>query len=112
MPTTRKRDETFTVLDGHLVRAVAPARGRLYRHRCPLVTFERVAHAVDEAGGDGFTLETLVECEGLPFTPVSVALAFMKERGCVTTRYRRNHAATDCVYLDAMTEFYALAEQP
>ncbi|MCK4342677.1 MAG: hypothetical protein KAY37_13245 [Phycisphaerae bacterium] len=26
------------------------------------------------------------------------------------TRYRRNHAATDAVHLDAMTEYWALAE--
>ena len=107
---TATRDETFTVLDGHLVRTVAPARGKPYEHRCPLASFERVAHAIDEAGGDGFTLETLVEHEDLPFTQVAVALAFMKERGCVTTRYRRSYAATDCVHLDAMTELYALAE--
>ena len=30
MPATRERDETFTVLDGHLVRTVAPARGKPY----------------------------------------------------------------------------------
>ena len=107
---TATRDETFTMLDGHLVRAVAPARGKPYRHRCPLASFERVAHAIDETGGDGFTLETLVEHEDLPFTQVAVALAFMKERGCVTTRYRRSYAATDGVHLDAMTEYHALAE--
>ena len=104
------RDETFAVLDGHLVRAVAPIRGSRYEHRCPLASFEQVAHAIDEAGGDGFTLETLIEREGLPVTQVAVALAFMKERGCVATRYRRNHAASDCVHLDAMTEYHALAE--
>jgi hypothetical protein len=37
-------------------------------------------------------------------------MAFLKERGIVETRYRRNYAATDSVHLDAMTEFYALAE--
>ena len=104
------RDETFAVLDGHLVRTVTPARGKPYEHRCPLASFEKVSHAIDEAGGDGFTLETLVECEGLPFTQVAVALAFLKERGCVTTRYRRNYATADCVHLDAMTEYHALAE--
>ncbi len=83
------RTETFAVLDGHLVRTVTPARGKPYEHRCPLASFERVAHAIDEAGGDGFTLESLVEREDLRFTQVAVALAFMKERGCVTTRYRR-----------------------
>ncbi len=103
------RDETFAVLDGHLIRTVTPARGKPYEHRCPLASFEQVAHAIDEAGGDGFTLETLIEREGLPFTQVAVALAFMKERGCVEPRHRRNYAATDCVHLDAMTEFHALA---
>ena len=107
---TATRDETFTVLDGHLVRAVAPARGKPYEHRCPLTSFERVAHAIDEAGGDGSTLESLVEHEDLPFTQVAVALAFMKERGCVTKRYRRSYAATDGVHLDAMTAYHALAE--
>ena len=109
MPATRERDETFTVLDGQLVRTVAPARGKPYEHRCPLASFEQVAHAIDEAGGDGFTLETLVAHEGLPFTQVAVALAFMKERGAVETRFRRNYAANDCVHLDAMTEYHALA---
>lgn len=48
--------------------------------------------------------------EGLPFTQVAVALAFLKERGIVDTRYRRNYAATRSVHLDAMTEFYAIGE--
>ena len=110
MPATRERDETFTVLDGHLVRSVVPARGKPYEHRCPRESFEIIAHAVDEFGEVGFTLETLVEREALPFTQVAVALAFLKERGVIETRYRRNYAATDSVHLDAMTEFYALAE--
>ena len=59
---------------------------------------------------EGFTLESLVKHEDLPFTQVAVALAFLKERGIVETRYRRNYAATDGVHLDAMTEYFALAE--
>jgi hypothetical protein len=110
MPTTHERDETFEVADGHLVRKVVPARGRPYEHRCPLGPFEQIAHAADELGDVGFTLESLVEHEGLPHTQVAVALAFLKERGVIDTRYRRNYAATDSVHLDAMTEFHALAE--
>ena len=109
MTTTHERDERFEVLGGHLVRKVVPARGEPYDHRCPLASFERVAHAIDETGDDGFTLESLVEVEGLPFTQVAVALAFMKEHGCVTTRYRRTYAATNAVHLDAMTEYHALS---
>ena len=110
MTATHERNETFEVQDNHLVRNVVPRRGEPYAHRCPRTAFEQVAHAIDEAGDEAFTLESLVEREDLPFTQVAVALAFLKERGIVETRYRRNYAATDCVHLDAMTEFHALAE--
>ena len=110
MTGTSDRLDHFTVSDDHLVRSVVPARGTPYEHRCPLASVEKVSHAIDEASGDGFTLETLVAYEDLPFTRVAVALAFMKERGCGTTRNRRNYAATDCVHLGAMTEYHALAE--
>lgn len=81
-----------------------------YEHRCPRRAFEQVPLAVDEAGDATFTLELLVQREDLPLTQVAVALSFLKERGIVETRYRRNHAATQCAHLDAMTEFCALAE--
>ena len=110
MTTTRERIETFEVADGHLIRKVVPMRGEPYEHRCPKDSFEQIAHAIDEAGDAGFTLESLAEAEDLPFTRVAVALAFVKERGVVETRYRRNYAATDSVHLDAMTEYHALAE--
>ena len=110
MPATRERDETFTVLDGHLVRSVVPARGKPYEHRCPLESFETIAHAVDEFGEADCTLETLVVCEAPPSTQVAVAVAFLKERGVIETRYRRKYPATDSVHLDAMIEFHALAE--
>lgn len=98
------------VLDGHLIRKVIPRRGRPYEHRCGRDSFEQVAHAVEELGAEGFTLNTLVKREDLPFGQVAVALACMKERGIIDTRYRRNYAATGAVHLDAMTEYFALAE--
>ena len=101
--------EAFRVLDDCLMHSVTPTRGKPYIHRCSLDSFERAAHAIDEAGDDGFTLETLVAREDLPFTQVAVALALMKERGMIETRYRRNYPANDCIHLDAMTEFHALA---
>lgn len=110
MTAAHERYETFEVIDDHLVRKVVPRRGEPYEHRCQRVSFEQVAHAVDEAGDVAFTLESLVDREDLPFTQIAVALAFLKERGIVETRYRRNYAATQCAHLDAMTEFYALAE--
>jgi hypothetical protein len=110
MAATSPRAETFEVSDGHLICTVVPRRGRPYRHRCTRATFEQVAHAIDEAGERAFTLETLVQAEDLPFTQVAVALAFLKERGIVETRYRRNYGASSGVHLDAMTEFHALAD--
>ena len=105
-----QRVETFEVEDDHLIHKVVPRRGEPYQHRCSRKAFEQVAFAVDEAGDEDFALELLVQREDLPFTQVAVALAFLKERGIVETRYRRNYAATQCAHLDAMTEFYALAE--
>ncbi len=110
MTAAHERHETFEVIDDHLVRKVVPRRGGPYEHRCPRKAFEQVAHAIDELGDETFTLESLVQHEDLPFTQVAVALAFLKERGIVETRYRRNHAATQSAHLDAMTEFCALAE--
>ncbi|GIK15669.1 MAG: hypothetical protein BroJett003_24200 [Planctomycetota bacterium] len=114
MPTTRERSETFEVLDGHLIRKVLPARGQPYEHRCPRAAFEQIAHAAEELGGSGFTLEDLVAYErgagrDVTFTNVAVALAFLRERSILDARYRRNYAVTRSVHLDAMTEFHALA---
>ena len=72
-------------------------------------------HAVEELGEQGFTLESLLQYErnadrDVTFTNVAVALAFLRERGILDVRYRRNYAATQCAHLDAMTEFHALAE--
>jgi len=102
--------ESFDAFDGFLIRDVAPTRGRRYRHRCPLATFEQVAHAIDDLGTAGFTLEIIVARESLPWTRVAVALAFMRERGIIETRGRKSYAATGAVHLDAMTEYWALAE--
>ncbi len=110
MSATQERNEIFDVEDGHLIRKVVPRRGQPYEHRCSREAFEQVAFAIDEAGDEAFMLESLVVREDLPFAQAAVALAFLKERGIVETRSRRNYAATDCVHLDAMTEFCALAE--
>lgn len=109
MPATTPRAETFVVEDGHLVRKVIPRRGEPYEHRCPLASYEQIAHAIEETGEAGFTLMSLAEAEDLPSTQVAVALAFLKERSIVETRYRRNHPASSATHLDAMIEYHALA---
>jgi hypothetical protein len=109
----KERQELFNVVDDHLVRSVVPAqgRGRPYEHQCARSTYEQVAHAIDEVGVNGFTLTEIVQRENVPSAQAAVAIAFMKERGCVITRYRQNYAASDSVHLHAMTEYLALAEK-
>lgn len=110
----RKRDVRFFVQDGCLVREVTSdaADGRNYSHRCDKATFEVVAHAIAEtpADGDGTTLTILARQESLPYTQVNVTLEFLKERGIVDVRHRRCYPGTREVYLDAMVEWHALAE--
>ncbi len=115
MPRAPARSEHFSVAHGHLVRSVVPLRGDPYEHRCTRASFEAVARAAEmfglEVGDPGFTLDELATAADAPFTQAAVALAFMKERGCVATRYRRSYAASACLFEDAMTEYWALAEK-
>jgi hypothetical protein len=109
----RQRDVRFEATDGHLVRTVTFPDGRTYAHRCPLATFELVAHIVDEAPaeGDGITLEALARGHDLAFTQVNVALEFLKERGVLVTRHRRSYPASATAFEDAMCEYHALREE-
>lgn len=110
-PPPDERDETFTVEDGVLVRRVVPRKGQPYEHRCPQEAFEAIAAAAEEAAG-GFVLEDLRRTTQLPWTQVAVAVAFLKERGCVVPAGGRQHAAAStCVYEDAMIEYHALHEE-
>ena len=113
--TATDRIECFAVASDHLIRSVTPVRGTPYEHRCPRAAYEAIAQAADqfsaEYGDSGFTLEELAKAAGTPSTQAAVVLAFMKERGCVVTRYRRNYAASRCLFEDAMTEYWALAEK-
>ncbi len=117
MTSTDDRIEQFHVDGNHLVRSVVPAagRGRPYVHRCPRQAYGTIAFVADaistRADDPGFTLEELAADAGTPSTLVAVTLAFMKERGCVTTRFRRNYATSRCLYEDAMIEYHALREK-
>lgn len=106
-------DETFRVQDGYLVRAVVPARGKPYEHRCPQAAYEAVAHAADEFGQTPFTMQELAAKAGVPTTQANTALAFLKERGCVAPAFgRKSKGASTFVFEDAMIEYHALREKP
>jgi hypothetical protein len=115
MPTrSRNRIVTFDVVDDHLeMKVVFPdSPTRDYLHRCTRDIFREVAFTIEEKAAGGTTLEDLVAAMDAPFTQVNVALAFMKERGCVEVRRRRAYPASDALYEDAMIEFCYLAEAP
>lgn len=111
LPNADNRVETFAVGDGQeLVRSVVPARGDPYEHRCPLKSFEAVAHAVAEATGR-FELKALRGSANVTWTQAAVAFAFLKERGVVVPAGKRCHAAQGPMpFEDAMIEYHALAE--
>ncbi len=108
----RHRDVTFRVQDDHLEMRVIFAHqpDRNYVHRCTRDIFRKVAYAIEDHAAGGTTLEQIVHAVDAPYTQVNVALAFMKERGCVERRHRRTFPASDIVYEDAMIEFMHLAD--
>jgi len=106
------REESFSIRENILIQSVKPARGTPYDHTCDQETFENVTHAIDQLGGGSFTGEEIREELQAPFTQVAVAIAFLKERGCIVPSVRkRSVAATSDVHCDAMIEWHALREK-
>lgn len=104
-------DETFSIEDGVLIRSVIPKRGTPYVHTCTLDVYKDIAWAINELGGRSFTGDALRDAADAPHTQAFVALAFLKERGCVVQVHGRRHAAASgTVYEDAMIEWHALRE--
>jgi hypothetical protein len=103
-------EATFEVQRGRLVRHVRLRDGRCYTQHCTLHVLILVAWLVEERGADGVTTNELWEAlPDPPRTQISVALSFLKERGCVRTEGRRNYAASAAVYEDALAEFHYLS---
>ena len=101
--------QTFALEDGWLVRTVVKPDDTSYQHRCSLDSYRAVAHYIDEHTTDGVTTNGL--WDGLPDVPctqAAIALAFLKERDCVTVRRRRCYPASNFMVEDALLQFYAL----
>jgi hypothetical protein len=96
-------------MDDRLVKTVTPSRGQPYVHRCTRRVFEAVCYALEARPTEGATMESLADALDAPYTQVNVALEFLKDRGCVETRLRRSYPASNVLFEDAMTEFFALA---
>ena len=85
-----------------------------YRHACTFETLQLVAHTIDEAGADGIDRRRLVEATGRRHTQVSVAMAFLVERGIVQESGPRGSilSSKGATHIDVMTEYHALREKP
>src|SRR5262245_56438925 len=106
-----QREIAFEVRRGRLVRQVRLKDGRTYTQHCTSDVLEAVAQFVEARGADGVTTNELwAALPDLPCTQVSIALAFLKDRGCVETGGRRSYAASATLYEDALTEFHYLAD--
>lgn len=107
----RTRQITFSVTDdGSLRQTVLLSDGTQYVHHCTREHFEQVAQAFEDQ--QAHTLSELARSLDLPSTQVNVAMEFLKERGCIITRYKRKSCAgSDFVYEDAMIEYHALREK-
>ncbi|MCC6909997.1 MAG: hypothetical protein IT430_18845 [Phycisphaerales bacterium] len=110
--------ESFAVdaTSGALLRRVVPKRGQPYEHMCTKQVFDDVAYAIEQMGNAAFTMEEIRakvgggdEASMPPWSQVATAVAFLKERGCIVpARQRKNGAASDFVYEDALIEYHAL----
>jgi hypothetical protein len=100
----------FTVRHSQLVRHVRLRDGRSYTQQCMRQVLDQVAWLVEARGEAGVTTPKLwAALPEWPCTQLSIALAFLKDRGCVETSGRRSYAASATVYEDALTEFHYLA---
>lgn len=109
--SSRNRTVSFAVVGDVLEQGVCFPDDHAYTHRCPRKSYEAVAHAVEEGGRSGFTLEEIAGKEDLPTSQVNCAMAYLLERGCIEKRGRQNYAAHGYGYEDAMIEYCALAYQ-
>jgi hypothetical protein len=105
--------QSFAVEQGHLVRTVETRDGRAYSHRCSLESYKAVAHFIEEQAARGVTTSLMWEAvPDVPCTQASVAVAFLKERGCVIVRHRRFFPTSGFLFEDTMIEFHALEHEP
>lgn len=112
------REEVFHVKrDGRLAVTRLPRtrttreRGP-YTHHATLQALDAVAWAIEEAGEAGVTTNELWDAiPDIPTTQISVALAFLVDRGVAEREGRRNRPTTDDTTLEARLEYHALEHE-
>src|SRR5262249_32014779 len=104
-----QREVSFEVQRGRLVRRVRLKDGRTYAHYCMPGVLKEVTHCVEERGDAGVTTgELWTALPNYPCTQISVALEFLKDRGCVEISQRRSYASSATLCEDVLTEFHYL----
>jgi len=114
MPRARRADRQceFRIVDGVMYRTVVLTDGRSYRHTCTFESFADVARFIDDNAAKGVTTTDLWDdLEETPCTQATVALEFLKDRGCVNVERRRCWPASDSFFEDALCEWHSLAYQ-
>jgi hypothetical protein len=107
-----ERQCEFRIVRDVLVRTVTWQDGRSYQHSCTLQSFADVARFIEEHASDGVTTNELWDqLEDTPCTQATVALEFLKDRGCVDVERRRCFPTSDCFFEDALCEWHALVFQ-
>ena len=95
-----------------MYRTVMLTDGRSYRHTCTFESFADVARFIDDNAAKGVTTTDLWDdLEETPCTQATVALEFLKDRGCVNVERRRCWPASDSFFEDALCEWHSLAYQ-
>src|SRR5258708_4588919 len=111
MPRARRAERQceFRIVHGVLVRTVKRPDGRSYQHSCTLESFADVARFIEEHATDGVTTNELWNrLDDVPCTQATVALEFLKKRGCVEIERRPCFQASNCFFEDALGEWHAL----
>jgi hypothetical protein len=112
MPRRAERQCEFRIERDVLVRAAILSDGRSYQHRCTLESFADVARFIEEHRAEGVTTTDLWEqLDDTPCTQATVALEFLKDRGCVDVERRRCFPTSNCFFEDALCVWHALAFQ-
>ncbi len=114
MPQNRRanRQCEFRMVHGVLVRTVKRPDGRSYQHSCHLESFAGVARFIEEHATGGVTTNELWDqLDDVPCTQATVALEFLKDRGCVDVERRRCFPISGCFFEDALCEWHALVFQ-
>jgi hypothetical protein len=106
-----RREESYTVCQGRLIRKVRTRQGKGYEHHCPEKAFKATCNAIDDWNGP-FVYEDIQAATGLPNSQVATAIAFLKERGTIVPAAERRHeAATYDTLIDGMAEWCYLEQE-